>query len=69
MKWAPDRSPAERFPNRPPDCGCRFPVECDGSGEVACVGCGGDQGCVCVVPDCNGVDYCEGCEECVSLSE
>lgn len=46
-------------------CICEFPAQCDGSGIVLCLGCGGDQ-CVCKACYGNGEDECPGCEMCAN---
>jgi hypothetical protein len=47
----------------PEDCICDFPADCDGSGLVECIGCGGDF-CVCAACAGHGTDECEGCVAC-----
>lgn len=46
-------------------CMCDWDDECDGSGVLHCLGCGGDQ-CVCAVCFGNGELSCEGCAQCDS---
>jgi hypothetical protein len=46
-----------------PECICDFLESCDGTGELACTGCGGDF-CVCLACRGNGSAECFGCEMC-----
>lgn len=46
-------------------CICEFADECDGSGQVECIGCGGET-CVCGSCGGRGESECPGCENCES---